>query len=102
MSEPVTPVPPKSQLSNAEQREIIRAALETLDPRIFWYRPSRAEGSTLADHFERAIVEAIGSAGSNNIGAVPNLLCDMAAAAAGKLEEIARRLDTKKGSTRRR
>ncbi len=91
MSEPILPVPPRSQLSGLEQREIIRAALETLDPSIFESRPDGAGISTLADQFERAIVQAIGPGASNNIGAVPNLLCDMASAATGKLEEIARR-----------
>ena len=91
MSEPVLPIPPRSQLSGMEQREIIRAALETLDPSIFEYRPDDTGLSTLADHFERAIVQALGPGASNNIGAVPNLFCDMASAATGKLEEIARR-----------
>lgn len=91
MPEPVLPVPPRSQLSGEEQREIIRAALETLDPGIFESRPEGMGISTLADHFERAIVQAIGPGARNNIGAVPNLFCDMASAATGKLEEIARR-----------
>lgn len=91
MSEPITPGPPRVQISRTEQREIIRAALETLDPRIFHSRPNRMESTTLADHIELALIEAIGVAASNNISAVPTLLCDMAAAAAGKLEEIVRR-----------
>ncbi len=95
MSEPALPLPPRTQLNGIEQREIIRAALETLDPSIFASRPESAGTSTLADHFERAILQAIGPGASNNIGAVPNLLCDMASAATGKLEEIARRTEEK-------
>lgn len=80
------PTPDRPQVTGDEQRQIIRAALETLDPAIFEIRPGANDRATLADHFEEAILDAMRS--SNNCEAVPKLFCDMAQAATGKLREI--------------
>ncbi|HET6526829.1 hypothetical protein [Sphingopyxis sp.] len=85
------PGPPQPQITTYEQREIIRAALETLHPHIFITRPNPLRALTLADHIEKILLEAIGCTAQNNLSAVPWLLADMAAAAAGKLEEVVRR-----------
>lgn len=85
------PGPPHPQISPSEQKEIIRAALETLHPHIFISRPNPMQALTLADHIERVLIEAIGPAACNNLRAVPWILADMAAAAAGKLDEIVKR-----------
>lgn len=85
------PGPPQPQITTHEQREIIRAALETLHPHIFLTRPNPLRSLTLADHIEKVLLDAIGSTAQNNLSAVPLLLADMAAAAAGKLDEVVRR-----------
>lgn len=91
MSEPALPSPPQPRITTQEQREIIRAALETLHPHIFVTRPNPLRALTLADHIEKVLLEALGPAAQNNLSAVPWLLADMAAAAAGKLDEVVRR-----------
>lgn len=91
MIEPAIPGPPRPQITTDEQREIIHAALETLHPHIFKTRPNPLRALTVANHIEMVLLEALGPSAKNNLGAVPWLLADMAAAAAGKLDEVVRR-----------
>lgn len=80
------PKPEKPQITGNEQRQIIRAALEVLDPSIFSDSPHPKDTLTYAQHFEEAILQATDA--SNGATTIVELFHEMSVAAYGKLDEI--------------
>jgi hypothetical protein len=74
------------QLTGNEQLQVIRAALQVLDPTIFELRPHPGDTWTIAQHFEEAILQATDA--SNGVRTIPELFHDMSAAALSKVDEV--------------